>query len=168
MRLSTDHTSLLLSAAGSTIYYVLIQTCTEVDAEVARYYVSRLTQELPGTSLECVIYIERGFQMQRQAQDISAAGCNSTHAQQTQLRTPYVTSLDSDETRCSWLAMAVCVTPARIVLQSCCSLAHRAVCCRNGRRQAQRQLWRSISPCWARWDAVQLTMCIATAQIQLR
>ena len=28
-----------------------------LNAEVARYYVSRLTQELPGTSLEFVIYI---------------------------------------------------------------------------------------------------------------
>jgi hypothetical protein len=42
------------------IYYGLIETCTEVDAEVARYYVSRLTQELPGTSLEFVIYILKG------------------------------------------------------------------------------------------------------------
>ena len=63
---------------------------------------------------------------------------------------------------------AVCMASAQSGQQPCCSLACRDVCCCNGRRQAQRWLWRSISPRLAGWDAVQLAVCVAAAQIQLR
>ena len=55
--LSADNTKLLLPAASFAIYYGLLKHVPRLNAEVARYYVSRLTQELPGTSLEFVIYI---------------------------------------------------------------------------------------------------------------
>ena len=44
-------------AASCAVYYGLLKHVPRLNAEVARYYVSRLTQELPGTSLEFVIYI---------------------------------------------------------------------------------------------------------------
>ena len=57
-----------------------------------------------------------------------------------------VTSLGGVRRWAADWAMAVCVAPARRGLQSCCSLACRAVGCRNGPLLAQRWLWRSITP----------------------